>query len=94
MFFIFREKLEISAATKQLADEHDFEVKGYVFRARKEDVRQPRIVRVSVEDSFQRERVFFSNALSISRLVPSKTQLCYLPLHQFTNNVMRSIKKL
>jgi hypothetical protein len=46
LLFFYREKLDLSLETQKLGNEYDFEVKGYVFRARKEDVRKPRLVRV------------------------------------------------
>ena len=42
------QKLEIPAAAKQLADDHDFEVAAYRFSAAAEQRRAPRVVRVGV----------------------------------------------
>lgn len=39
-------EIELSAKTKQLAAEHNFEVKGYAISAKLEELRKPRIVRV------------------------------------------------
>lgn len=44
--FSHSQKLQLAEATLQLADQHRFEVQGYAFSARREDLRKPRIVRV------------------------------------------------
>lgn len=38
--------LEISTEAKDLAEKHDFEIQGYKFEAKSEDLRQPRVVRI------------------------------------------------
>lgn len=40
--------LSIPAQAQQLADKHDFEIQGYKFEARTEQLRAPRIVRVGI----------------------------------------------
>lgn len=43
-----RKSIQLADETKALAEKYNFEVKGYSFEAKKEDLRKPRIVRVSI----------------------------------------------
>lgn len=43
---ICRNAIRLADETKNLAEQYNFEVKGYRFEAKKEDLRKPRIVRV------------------------------------------------
>lgn len=45
--FFISQQIELSSETQKIAKENNFEVKGYSFTARKEDLRKPRIVRVA-----------------------------------------------
>lgn len=44
---VLRKPIELSQDTVEIAAKNNFDVKGYKFEAEKEDLRKPRIVRVS-----------------------------------------------
>lgn len=44
----FSHELHLSENTKEIGNQHNFEVRGYAFQAQPEEWRKPRIVRVSL----------------------------------------------
>lgn len=62
---LYSHELEIHAKTLDLAKEHNFEVRAFSFDAKTEELRSPRIVRVSLRPNVV--RVFLNYSLHINK---------------------------
>ena len=82
MPFVFRQ-LDISTDVLDLADKHDFEIRGYAFDAFTEDVRAPRKVKVGV---IQNKMVLPTTA-TVLQQVSDVTLACNVPLALRLHNV-------
>ena len=76
MPFVFRQ-LDISTDVLDLAEKHDFEIRGYAFDAFREDVRSPRKVKVGV---IQNKMVLPTTA-TVLQQVSDVTLACNVPLN-------------